>query len=361
MCKVTLWCRPSLGYMDITLCWESNSAPSSSYSVYMAYAPSRSTAAAKAPDTDLEVRAMPNLSPESPDAAYMEGIPCLLYSFLSQVQNTQLGETVEIDTDADTFSWLTKNFDMVMEMYQAKWELMDNKAIITIPMITHGSLRIEVMWAIGRRTNPKELLEVFTNVPVYNGIKTPDINFKESGLPTVVFEVSYSEARMKLFWDLIRLVLGLQGYLQLALGLNVYSQKELIYLEAIACWSKGSGILEATEAQKFQHGKAYGHKEDGDWDIITEQHQCNICILAKALFHEMMGADELLIISGADLWQSCKTSYSMDKEVRKTIIDLEAKGVLGKQKFDKLVIDAAEEDLGEEDESPTKHSQCDPL
>ena len=96
------------------------STSSSPCSFYTAYAPSRSTAAAEAPDTDLKVRAKPNLSPESPDAAYLEDIPLPLHSFLGQVQNAQPGETVEIDTDADTLSWLTKNFDTVTEMYRGK-------------------------------------------------------------------------------------------------------------------------------------------------------------------------------------------------------------------------------------------------
>ncbi|KAK0184256.1 hypothetical protein F5146DRAFT_1075819 [Armillaria mellea] len=365
------------------------STSSSSYSLYTPYTSSRSTAAAKAPDTDLKVRAKPNLSPESPDAACMEDTPLPLHSFLGQVQNAQPGETVEVDTDADTFSWLTKNFDTVTEMYRGKWELIDKKVIVTIPTIIHESLMNEVTRALGRRKDSTELSVASNDVPVYNGIKTPDINLYDErysrgdalGIPSMSMEVGYTETRTKLIWDILRLVLGLQGSLLLALGVNVHSAKELIYLEIIACLVQDSGTLEAAEANRFQHGKVYGRREyDDEWEIvpqsdpasfkyfrmlpsndqsdltfiecklakpwkITEKDQDNIYIPAKSLFRETRDTDEPLIISGADLWKCCKKRYVYNEALKAVKTDMKAEGLLRKRKWGKVHYEAEEEDM----------------
>ncbi|KAK0232598.1 hypothetical protein IW262DRAFT_1325179 [Armillaria fumosa] len=305
--------------------------------------------------------------------------PTTMLSWLKKVKEAESGATLETELDPDSLSWFRANFDIVTEVYRGNWELIGNKAVVTIPTIMHGAFLNELMWSLGKRTNPRELKIGATTVPVYDGMKVPDVNIYDNrdgesegfGFPTVSIEVSYGETHTKLLWGIIRLVLGLQGHLQIALGINVYSPKELQFVEVIPCIFGGSGILNDADAKTFEHGKVYGSKGDGDWKIvpesepaefmkfrmlpskdhkdqtfidcelvdgwkITEQDQVDIVIPGDVLFHEKKSNDEGLVISAAHLWECCNKNSHMDQEVKEGTLEIKGNGVLGKQKFSKV-------------------------
>ncbi|KAK0221320.1 hypothetical protein IW262DRAFT_1296044 [Armillaria fumosa] len=173
-------------------------------------------------------------------------------------------------------------------MHQGKWELIDSKVIVTIPTIIHENLQIGS-----------------SDIPVYNGIKILNLNIFDKrdptedshGVPTVSFKVAYSESCTKLLWDLIRLVLGLHGYLWLTYGVNLHSPKMLHYLEVITFASGGMRTLHGAEAKKFQHKK------------IMEQDQDDIVIPGKCLFLDNKGDD--LVLSATRLWHDTQDCINL--------------------------------------------------
>ncbi|KAK0232604.1 hypothetical protein IW262DRAFT_4082 [Armillaria fumosa] len=204
--------------------------------------------------------------------------PTTMLSWLKKVKEAESGATLETELDPDSLSWFRANFDIVTEVYRGKWELIDSKVILTIPTIIHQSLLKELTRSVHTSTQSVDLQIGSSDVPVYNGVKIPDLNIFDKrdptedgyGVPTVSFEVAYSKSHTKLLWDLVRLVLGLHGYLRLAYGVNLHSPKTLHYLEIITFASGGTGTLHGAEAKKFQHGKVYGCNCDGVWKVVPQ-------------------------------------------------------------------------------------------
>ncbi|KAK0474517.1 hypothetical protein IW261DRAFT_1568503 [Armillaria novae-zelandiae] len=171
-----------------------------------------------------------------------------------------------------------------------------------------------------------------------------DPNEDGYGVPRVSFEVAYSESRTKLLWDLVCLVLGLQGLLRLAYSLNLHSCKSLQYVEFIAFTSGGMGTLHGAEIKQFQHGKVYGHNGDCPWKVVPEsgppEYEClrmltsddksdhtyvdcrlvgrwkmsdkeqgDIVIPGRSLFVD--DEEDDIVLSGAKMWQDLKMCHGL--------------------------------------------------
>ncbi|KAK0493644.1 hypothetical protein EDD18DRAFT_1356621 [Armillaria luteobubalina] len=233
-------------------------------------------------------------------------------------------------------------------MYGGKWDIIDSKVIVTIPTIIHESVLQELNCCVHMYKWAHNLQVGGSNLPVYNGVKIPDLNIfdvsdpNEDGysVPHVSFEVAYSESWTKLLWDLVCLVLGLQGLLWLAYSLNLHSHKSLQYVEFIAFASSSMGTLCPAEIKQFQHGKVYGHNGNHPWKVVPEsgppEYEClqmltsndendhtyvdcrlvrmwkmsdeeqgDIVIPGRSLFVD--DEEDDIVLSGAKMWQDLKT------------------------------------------------------
>ncbi|KAK0211997.1 hypothetical protein IW262DRAFT_1518850 [Armillaria fumosa] len=205
-------------------------------------------------------------------------------------------------------------------MHQRKWELINSKFLKELTQSVHTST-----WSVDLQIGS-------SNIPVYNGIKIPDLNIFDKrdptedshGVPTVSFKVAYSESHTKLLWDLVRLVLGLHGYLWLAYGVNLHYPKTLHYLEVITFMSGGMGTLHGAEAKKFQHGK------------IMEQDQDDIVISGKCLFLDNKGDD--LVLSATQLQRDAQDCINLQHRINVVKAEIQERGEC-KQKFSDLNMD----------------------
>ncbi|KAK0476942.1 hypothetical protein IW261DRAFT_1566391 [Armillaria novae-zelandiae] len=230
------------------------------------------------PSTRPAVKASPSILGSPKTVKKKDIAPQALQDFLGRIQNAKAGDSLETQLDPDSLSWFRIHFIEVTEMYGGKWDVIDSKVIVTIPTIIHESVLQELNRHVHTYKWAHNLQVGGSDLPVYNGVKIPDLNIFDMsdankdgyGVPRVSFEVAYSESWMKLLWDLVHLVLGLQGLLQLAYGLNLHSCKSLQYVEFIAFTSSGTGTLRSAEIKQFQHGKVYGHNSNHPWKVVPE-------------------------------------------------------------------------------------------
>ncbi|KAK0501882.1 hypothetical protein EDD18DRAFT_1432310 [Armillaria luteobubalina] len=292
-------------------------------------------------------RASPSIL-ESPKTIKKKDIaPQALQDFLGQIQNAKAGDSLKTQLNLDLLSWFRIHFAEVTEMYRGKWDVIDSKVIVTIPTIIHESVLQELNHHVHTYKRAHNLQVGGSDLPVYNGVKIPDLNIFDVsdpnedgyGVPHVSFEVAYSESRTKLLWDLVCLVLGLQGLLQLVYGLNLHSRKSLQYMEFIAFVSGGTGTLHSAEIKQFQCGKVYGCNGNRPWKVVPEsgppEYEClrmltsddendhtyvdcrlvgtwkmsdeeqgDIVIPGRSLFVD--DEEDNIVLSGAKMWQDLK-------------------------------------------------------
>ncbi|KAK0477750.1 hypothetical protein EDD18DRAFT_1114545 [Armillaria luteobubalina] len=269
------------------------------------------------PSTRPAVKASPSIL-ESPKTVEKKDItPQALQHFLGQIQNAKARDSLETQLDPDSLTC---------------------KVIVTIPTIIHESVLQELNRCVHMYKWAHNLQVGGSNLPVYNGVKIPDLNIfdvsdpNEDGysVPHVLFEVAYSESWTKLLWDLVYLVLGLQGLLWLAYGLNLHSCKSLQYMEFIAFVSGGTGTLCSAEIK---------HNGNHPWKVVPEsgppEYEClwmltsddendhtyvdcrlvgmwkmsdeeqgDIVIPGRSLFVDDKEDD--IVLSGAKMWQDLK-------------------------------------------------------
>ncbi|KAK0493809.1 hypothetical protein EDD18DRAFT_1107785 [Armillaria luteobubalina] len=197
------------------------------------------------PSTRPAVKASPSIL-ELPKTVKKKDItPQALQDFLGRIQNAKAGDSLETQLDPDSSSWFRIHFTEVTEMYGGKWDIINSKVIVTIPTIIHESTH--------------NLQVGGSDLPVYNGVKIPDLNIFDMSDPN---KDGYS--------DLVCLVLGLQGLLWLAYSLNLHSHKSLQYAEFIAFASGGTGTLHSAEIKQFQHRKVYRCNGNHPWKVVPE-------------------------------------------------------------------------------------------
>ncbi|KAK0471740.1 hypothetical protein IW261DRAFT_1424837 [Armillaria novae-zelandiae] len=299
------------------------------------------------PSTRPAVKASPSIL-ESPKTIEKKDIaPQALQDFLGRIQNAEAGDSLERQLDPDSSSWFRIHFAEVTEI----WDVIDSKVIVTIPTIIHESVLQELNHHVHTYKWAHNLQVGGSDLPVYNGVKIPDLNIFDVsdpnedsyGVPRVSFEVAYSESRTKLLWDLVCLVLGLQGLLWLAYGLNLHSCKSLQYMEFIAFTSSGTGTLCGAEIKQFQCGKVYGHNGNRPWKVVPEsgppEYEClqmltsddkndhtyvdcrlvrmwkmsdeeqgDIVIPGRSLF--VNDEEDDIVLSGAKMWQDLNVQWS---------------------------------------------------
>ncbi|KAK0506761.1 hypothetical protein EDD18DRAFT_44528 [Armillaria luteobubalina] len=312
------------------------------------------------------------------DTDWIPDPPTTMLSWLKKVQEAESGATLETELDPDSLSWFRDNFDIVTEMYRGKWELVDDKAIVTIPTIVHGAFLKELRRSLYNSARSRDLQIGSSTVPIYNGLKIPDLNIFDTrdptqdgyGVPRVSFEVAYGESRTKLLWGLVRLVLGLDGHLRLAYGVNIHSPEMLHYLEIIAFASGGTGTLRGAKAKEFRHGKVYGRNGDGAWKIVPQseppeykrlrmltsedendhtyvdcrfigtwkitEEEGDIVIPGRSLFLDDEGDD--LILSGAQLWRDTQKCIGLHRGINAWKAERRGKGE-PKRKIDGFEVD----------------------
>ncbi|KAK0464013.1 hypothetical protein IW261DRAFT_1427516 [Armillaria novae-zelandiae] len=255
------------------------------------------------PSTRPAVKASPSILGSPKTVEKKDIAPQALQDFLGRIQNAEAGDSLETQLDPDSLSWFRTHFVEVTEMYGEKL----NRRV-------HTYKRAHNLQVGG------------SDLPVYNGVKIPDLNIFDMsdpnedsyGVPHVSFEVAYSESRTKLLWDLVCLVLGLQGLLRLAYGLNLHSCKSLQYVEFIAFASSGMGTLRGAEIKQFQHGKVYGRNGDHPWKVVPEsgppeymsdKEQGDIVIPGRSLF--VNDEEDDIVLSGAKMWQDLKMCHGL--------------------------------------------------
>ncbi|KAK0474346.1 hypothetical protein IW261DRAFT_1568660 [Armillaria novae-zelandiae] len=304
------------------------------------------------PSTRPAVKASPSILGSPKTVEKKDIAPQALQDFLGRIQNAEAGDSLETQLDPDSLSWFRTHFVEVTEMYGGKWDVIDSKVIVTIPTIIHESVLQELNRHVHTYKRAHNLQVGGSDLPVYNGVKIPDLNIfdvsdpNEDGysVPRVSFEVAYSESWTKLLWDLVRLVLGLQGLLRLVYGLNLHSRKSLQYVEFIAFASSGMGTLHGAEIKQFQHGKVYGRNGDRPWKVVPEsgppEYEClrmltsddendhtyvdcrlvgtwkmsdkeqgDIVIPGRSLFVD--DEEDDIVLSGAKMWQDLKTCHGL--------------------------------------------------
>ncbi|KAK0505461.1 hypothetical protein EDD18DRAFT_1098821 [Armillaria luteobubalina] len=219
-------------------------------------------------------------------------------------------------------------------MYRGKsmrWDVIDSKVIVTIPTIIHKSVLQELNRCVHMYKRAHNLQVGGTDLPVYNGVKILDLN---------IFDVSDPNKD--------GYVLGLQGLLWLAYGLNLHSHKSLQYVEFITFTSSGMGTLCSAEIKQFQRRKVYGCNGNCPWKVVPEsgppeykclrmltsddendhtyvncrlvrtwkmsdEEQGDIIIPGRSLF--VNDKEDDIVLSGAKMWQDLKMCNGLQHEL----------------------------------------------
>ncbi|KAK0479349.1 hypothetical protein IW261DRAFT_1564737 [Armillaria novae-zelandiae] len=128
------------------------------------------------PSTRPAVKASPSIL-ESPKTIEKKDIASqALQDFLGRIQNAKAGDSLETQLDPDSLSWFRIHFTEVTEMYRGKWDVIDSKVIVTTPTIIHESVSQKLNRRVHKYKQAHNLQVGGSNLPVYNGVKIPDLN-----------------------------------------------------------------------------------------------------------------------------------------------------------------------------------------